>query len=130
MTLGYSRHWTAYQGYNSISESNFFELADQSTLARQARRAKSNKFIALGLGSLSVIAGTVLLASGNGFHESGGLNFSMGPKILGGFLIATGGGTLGFAAVRMQHRKAPYWVAQEVAREYNEQLIQEIYEQR
>ena len=130
MTLGYSRAWRAYRGYNSVSEPDFFELVEQRTLARQAKRARRNKYFAIGLGGLSVIAGTVLMASGNGFNEDGGLRFSMGPKILGVSLIAAGGGTIGFAALRMQHRRAPYWVAEEVAREYNAKLLQEMQEQR
>ena len=129
LSLGYSRHWTVYRGYNNVSEADFFALAGHRDLAQQAKRSRQKKFVVIGLGSLSVIAGSVLVASGNGFKEEGGLHFSMGSKLLGGLMITVGGGAISFAGLGMRHRRAPYWIAEEVAQTYNAQLLEEMYEQ-
>ncbi len=118
--LGYSRHWVPYRGYERISEARFFELTGNSELAAQAKRSHRNKMLLMGLGGLSVITGAVLLARDN--STSDGFGFNVGPKITGGLLLTLGGGTMGFTAVSMRQRKAPYWIAEDIAQSYNASL--------
>lgn len=123
VTLGDSRHWTAYRGYARLSESDFFALADQGALAQSAKRSKRTRQLAIGLGGLSVITGALLFGSGGGFDSAGNLDMSMRPQIIGGMMMAAGGLSLGYGIVSMHQRSVPYWMAQEVADDYNDQLL-------
>jgi len=126
VTLGDSRHWTAYRGYTRLSESDFFALADQNALAQSAKRAKRARYLAIGLGGLSFISGALLFGSGGGFDRSGNLDMSMQPQIIGGLMMSAGGLSMGYGVLSMRQRSVPYWMAQEVADDYNDQLIRDL----
>ncbi len=125
VSLGYSRHWIPYRGYERISERQFFQMTGNMELAQKVQRARKNKLLMLGLGGLSFIAGTALMISGS--RKASQFNGSqMGPMMAGGLLVAVGGGTMGFTAARMQLQETPYWIARDVASAYNDQLVQEM----
>lgn len=125
LEVGCSTCWTPYKGYERVSESSFFKIAGYDHLAEQAERSRRNKFIAMGLGGLSMIAGSVLLS--NSFSNSGiGNNPQVGQIFAGVFLLGGGGATIGFSAVGLQSRSVPYELARDVASGYNNQLLQEI----
>ncbi|MEM1094843.1 MAG: hypothetical protein AAGJ10_09595 [Bacteroidota bacterium] len=124
VTFGDSHHWTAYRGYTRLSESDFFALANQDALAQSAKRTKRARYLAIGLGGLSFISGALLFGSGGGFDSAGNLNTSMRPQIIGGLLMGAGSVSVGLGAIGLTQRSVPYWMAQEVADDYNDQLIQ------
>ncbi|MEM7255920.1 MAG: hypothetical protein AAF404_00875 [Pseudomonadota bacterium] len=126
VSVGYSQRWIPYQGYKRISEIQFFQLTGNDVLARQAQRSRRNKLITLGLGGLSVIAGTALLVSNNNFPSEGDNGFHMRSKLAGGLMMALGASTVSFSAMRLYQQKAPYWIAQDVAASYNDQLLEDL----
>ncbi|MEM6648073.1 MAG: hypothetical protein AAF730_17655 [Bacteroidota bacterium] len=126
VTLGDSRHWTAYRGYTRLSESDFFALANQDALAQSAKRTKRTRHLAIGLGGLSVITGALLFGSSGGFDSAGNLDTSMRPQIIGGLLMGAGGVSIGLGAIGLTQRSVPYWMAQEVADEYNDELARDL----
>ncbi len=127
LQVGYTRHWKAYQGYTPLSETDFFELVNQSALADEAKRKRRVRLMALGLGGLGIVAGATMFAthSSSGLPSDGGLP-SMGVPIAGGLLMTAGLATAGFAALSMRQRHVPYWMAEEVADTYNAQLWEEL----
>ncbi len=126
-TLGHSRHWAAYQGYDQVAESDFFARAGYDELAKKAQRSRRNKFIAIGLGGLGVVAGSFMIASGKDAHDPGRMKSSVRPYVLGGLMITAGSGTIGFSVMGMQRRSVSYRIAHDVATEYNNKLLREIH---
>ena len=116
--------WNPYQGYERLKESEFFEIAGYEQLAQQAQRSRRNKFIGIGIGGLSMIAGGVLLA--DNFSNAGFEGPNVGATLAGVLLLGGGGATVGFSAVKLHTRSVPYEIARDVAIDYNSQLLEEL----
>lgn len=124
LEIGCTICWVPYRGYERLSERSFFEIAGQDRLAREVQRSRRNKYIAMGLGGLSMIAGAVLLS--NNFPKREFENPKVGQVFLGGLLIGGGGAAVSFSALKLRARSIPYTIAQDVAFQYNNQLQEEL----
>ena len=116
--------WSPYKGYERLTEAEFFRVAGFDQLAQQAQRHRRNKFIAMGIGGLSIIAGAVLVS--NNISLDGTDTPRPGSSFVGVLLIGGGGATVGYSAMKLRTRSVPYAIAQDVAFEYNSQLQAEL----
>ena len=124
LEVGCTRCWTPYMGYEKLSEADFFEISGERGLAYQAKRSRRNTFLAIGLGGLSMIAGTILLSRNipnQDFEQP-----QIGSHFVGVLLIGGGGATVGYSAVKLRARSVSYSIAQDVAQQYNHQLVEEL----
>ncbi len=111
------RYWVGYQGFERVSEADFFEIAGYKTEAKEARRYHEITWDIFWGGLLSTVAGTVL------YYTSG---VSDAKEVGGALLIAGGSVALSIAVFRMTTNRYPSNIAQSVADDFNERLIEDI----
>jgi hypothetical protein len=115
--IGDARHWVAYQGYDQLSERNFFALTGHDELAARSGKRKRRKMTRLILGGVGAVAGGFLV--GTAFGDTGFDRPNMAPVLAGGLLTSAGLATIGFTAATWNRRTVPYWMASEIATGHN-----------
>lgn len=114
----YSTKWSAYQGFNRISEGDFYTMTGHYDLAEELKiyKKKGKKYRWIGIGG---IIGGGILAIGGASMENPSLALvlgGLGIEVLGGAFLITS------FDINSSNLK-PYGVASGIADEFNSQLI-------
>ena len=111
------RHWDAYSGVVRLREADFYRIVGEGSLAHAVDAARKRRFIAIGIGTASMLVGSLLFTS----------KPPTGPErpvisvrhLVGGFMIPIGGMTIGLSFMTANRRRIPLGIAQDLAEEYN-----------
>ncbi len=112
-------YWIGYQGFNKISEPKFFEIAGYEEEAREAAKYHKRKVQMIVGGLASMVAGSLLLSS---MHE----DEHPYNDVLGAVLTGAGGIVFSVGTYMSLTNRYPSNVAQMVADDFNDRLMQQI----
>jgi hypothetical protein len=132
--IGYAawRKWTAYRGFNPVSEQEFFRITGHNHEAQQAGsyRSRANMYFwgglaATGLGLALVLSPLFSGGSDDEWSESeeGEGDGSSAPLIIGGLLALGGLYPMYIGVCMKQSNWAPYSTVHGMAGEYNRKLV-------
>ena len=133
------RKWTAYKGFDKISEEQFFSLSGYKDESKKAKgyRNKNIGFIVGGiLGSIFGIVrvGTAIKMNDERYDKYGYQTdeyFEEGEKadgiaLQGSILFGLGVGSIVYGGIALEKNWAPYATVESISEEYNNKLIKEI----
>jgi hypothetical protein len=111
------RHWDAYSGVVRLREADFYRIVGEGSLAYGVDAARKRRFIAIGIGTASMLVGSLLFTSK---PPTGPERPVISVKhLVGGFMIPIGGMTVGLSFMTANRRRIPLGIAQDLAEEYN-----------
>jgi hypothetical protein len=133
------RRWTAYQGFEPLSEVQFFALTGYPREAAQAQSYKSNNDAMTAVGCvLGIVGGVVAIVGATkkttthydyGYGIQGDIEESDPSEgmVLGGLVVSTVGWALMYSGIVGSSKNwAPAAVVQEIADTFNKKVLQEI----
>ncbi len=111
------KYWVGYQGFNPVSEADYFEIAGYEKEAKEARTYQNATRDLLWGGIAAVIIGGALYFTSD----------SSSTREVGGVIIASGGSlALTLGLIRMTTNRYPSNIAQSVADDFNARLLEDI----
>jgi len=131
-----SKKWKAYQGWQPLSEWDFFRIANYPDPSVKARAFRDNAYNEMLVGIMGAVAGVFLMITSSGDKTEydpilGEIKtpYFKTVRFAIGTVITTGGGTLFWDGIVKRHRNCyPYSLAAKVAEEFNTKLRKRLQE--
>jgi hypothetical protein len=121
------RKWTAYKGFDKISEQEFFSLTGYEEQALKAKGFGSRNINFIWGGLAGCILGILRLGTAVTMLEDDVYNAEADAVALQGIVVASiGAGAIVYGFIELEKNWAPYATVEGITKEYNDKLMKEL----